>query len=107
MGVALERNLPPVTSVVFSGQGEPADNVEALQHAEQMLTDPGAFRLSRRRLTLSTIGMLVARPRPPPPIPLSLPTQTCTSAHSREHAHIRAHWNTPSDTHAQPPHTQE
>eukprot|EP00918_Siedleckia_nematoides_P056606 GHVU01123440.1.p1 GENE.GHVU01123440.1~~GHVU01123440.1.p1 ORF type:complete len:223 (-),score=35.34 GHVU01123440.1:1345-2013(-) len=56
MGVALERNLPPVTSVVFSGQGEPADNVEALQHAEQILTDPGAFRLSRRRLTLSTIG---------------------------------------------------
>ena len=47
---------PPLTNVVFMGQGEPLDNADAVLAAASILTDPQGFGLSPRRVTVSTVG---------------------------------------------------
>jgi 23S rRNA (adenine2503-C2)-methyltransferase len=49
---------PPVTNVVFMGMGEPLANFRAVVQACQVLVDDFGFQLSRRRVTVSTSGLV-------------------------------------------------
>lgn len=48
----------PVTNVVLMGMGEPLANLGAVSGAVEVLLDGRAFGLSKRRVTLSTCGVL-------------------------------------------------
>lgn len=48
----------PVTNVVFMGMGEPLANFRELLRACDLLTDDLGFGLSRRRVTISTSGLV-------------------------------------------------
>ncbi len=47
-----------LTNIVFMGMGEPADNIEAVLRAVEILTAPWGLAWSPRRITVSTIGKL-------------------------------------------------
>ena len=47
-------------NIVFMGMGEPLHNYLAVMGAFRLLTDPDGFALSRRRITISTVGMAPA-----------------------------------------------
>jgi 23S rRNA (adenine2503-C2)-methyltransferase len=47
-----------VTHVVFMGMGEPLDNFEPVVRACQIMVHPEAYGLSRRRVTVSTSGIV-------------------------------------------------
>ncbi len=49
---------PAVTNVVFMGMGEPLANYRHVVPAMQLLLDDVAYGLSRRRVTLSTSGLV-------------------------------------------------
>ena len=53
-----ENGLPAVTNVVLMGMGEPLANYRNVVPAMQVLLDDFAFGLSRRRVTLSTSGLV-------------------------------------------------
>ena len=69
------REMEPdtsLTNLVFMGMGEPLLNLPAVSEAIRILTDPKAFALAPRRVTVSTSGVLpqigsAARSRPDPP----------------------------------------
>ena len=46
-----------LTNIVFMGQGEPLDNLDAVLRATQMLTAPEGWAWSPKRITVSTVGM--------------------------------------------------
>ncbi|MBR1652573.1 MAG: 23S rRNA (adenine(2503)-C(2))-methyltransferase RlmN [Alloprevotella sp.] len=46
-----------LTNVVFMGQGEPMDNLEAVMAAIEVLTEPWGWAWSPRRITVSTVGI--------------------------------------------------
>lgn len=48
----------PVTNVVFMGMGEPLANYRNVLPVVKLLTDERAFGLSRRRVTISTAGVV-------------------------------------------------
>jgi 23S rRNA (adenine2503-C2)-methyltransferase len=50
-----EREL--LTNVVFMGQGEPMDNLDAVLRATAILTSPSGFAWSPRRITVSSVGV--------------------------------------------------
>ncbi len=50
----------PVTNVVMMGMGEPLANFDNVVAALQLMLDDDAYGLSRRRLTLSTSGLVPA-----------------------------------------------
>ena len=56
-GVTQER---PVTNVVMMGMGEPLANFENVVAALELMLDDSAYGLSRRRVTLSTSGLVPA-----------------------------------------------
>ena len=47
-----------LTNIVFMGMGEPADNIDAVLAAVEILTAPWGLAWSPRRITVSTIGKL-------------------------------------------------
>ncbi len=54
-------NLPKgqkVTNIVFMGMGEPLDNLEQVATAIDIFSDPWAFNLAERKMTISTAGHL-------------------------------------------------
>ena len=54
-------NLPKgqkVTNIVFMGMGEPLDNLEQVAVAIDIFSDPWAFNLAERKITISTAGHL-------------------------------------------------
>ena len=58
---AVRQALPPetrITHLVFMGMGEPLANYEAVVKALRLLTHPGAFGYSPRRITVSTVGLV-------------------------------------------------
>ncbi|HZZ94433.1 MAG TPA: radical SAM protein [Usitatibacter sp.] len=55
-GVSLSPK--PVTNVVMMGMGEPLNNFGPVVHAMSMMLDDFAYGLSRRRVTLSTSGVV-------------------------------------------------
>ena len=46
-----------LTNIVFMGQGEPADNIESVLTATDILTASWGYAWSPRRITLSTVGV--------------------------------------------------
>ncbi|MBI4207082.1 MAG: 23S rRNA (adenine(2503)-C(2))-methyltransferase RlmN [Betaproteobacteria bacterium] len=54
-GVTAER---PITNVVMMGMGEPLANFDNVVTAMQIMLDDSAYGLSRRRVTLSTSGLV-------------------------------------------------
>jgi 23S rRNA (adenine2503-C2)-methyltransferase len=56
-GVSDER---PITNVVMMGMGEPLANFENVVAAMELMLDDSAYGLSRRRVTLSTSGLVPA-----------------------------------------------
>ncbi len=45
-----------ITNIVFMGMGEPLDNLTAVIDAVHAFTEPWGYGMSRRRITLSTVG---------------------------------------------------
>ncbi len=62
----------PITNVVLMGMGEPLLNLENVVPALQLLLDDLAFGLGRRRVTLSTAGVVPALERLRAECPVSL-----------------------------------
>jgi len=56
-GVLAER---PITNVVMMGMGEPLANFDNVVRAMHLMLDDAAYGLSRRRVTLSTSGLVPA-----------------------------------------------
>ena len=54
-GVTEER---PISNVVMMGMGEPLANFENVVGAMRLMLDDSAYGLSRRRVTLSTVGLV-------------------------------------------------
>ncbi|TAG74121.1 MAG: 23S rRNA (adenine(2503)-C(2))-methyltransferase RlmN [Burkholderiales bacterium] len=50
--------VQPITNVVMMGMGEPLANVDAVIPALELMLDDNAYGLSRRRVTVSTSGMV-------------------------------------------------
>ncbi len=47
-----------VTNVVFMGMGEPLENYDAVVGAVRLLNEPQGINMSRRRITISTVGVV-------------------------------------------------
>jgi len=54
------RPSPPVTNIVMMGMGEPLLNFDSVVCAMRLMMDDCSFGLSRRRITLSTAGLVPA-----------------------------------------------
>ena len=54
----LEKEAGMLDNIVFMGMGEPLQNLEAIRKAVAILTDPKGRALSKRRITLSTCGIV-------------------------------------------------
>ncbi|NTU46565.1 23S rRNA (adenine(2503)-C(2))-methyltransferase RlmN [Candidatus Roizmanbacteria bacterium] len=55
----LKRENQSVTNIVFMGMGEPMLNLEQVEQAIDIFTDPGKMAMSDRRVTISTSGYAV------------------------------------------------
>ncbi|MBX3394451.1 MAG: 23S rRNA (adenine(2503)-C(2))-methyltransferase RlmN [Phycisphaerae bacterium] len=47
-----------IKKIVFMGMGEPFDNFDAVVQAVRVLTDPAGLSLSKRQITISTVGRI-------------------------------------------------
>jgi len=56
----VDQGRAPITNVVMMGMGEPLTNYEAVRTALGVFLDDNAYGLSRRRVTLSTSGIVPA-----------------------------------------------
>ena len=54
----LDEEARPVSNIVFMGMGEPLDNDEAVFAAIDVFTDPIGFGLGKKRVTVSTSGIV-------------------------------------------------
>jgi 23S rRNA (adenine2503-C2)-methyltransferase len=59
----VEQGRQPVTNVVMMGMGEPLANFDNVVTAMHIMLDDNAYGLSRRRVTLSTAGLVPALDR--------------------------------------------
>jgi 23S rRNA (adenine2503-C2)-methyltransferase len=59
----IEQGRAPITNVVLMGMGEPLANFEHVVRALGLFLDDDAYGLSRRRVTLSTSGLVPALDR--------------------------------------------
>ncbi|MEO8134590.1 MAG: 23S rRNA (adenine(2503)-C(2))-methyltransferase RlmN [Betaproteobacteria bacterium] len=59
----IEHGRHPVTNVVMMGMGEPLANFDNVVTALRLMLDDNAYGLSRRRVTLSTSGLVPAMDR--------------------------------------------
>ena len=55
-GGAATAQFPPISNIVFMGMGEPLDNFDAVVSAVRIMTDPFAFSIAPKRVTISTVG---------------------------------------------------
>ena len=78
-GVGVER---PITNVVMMGMGEPLANFDNVVRAMQLMLHDDAYGLSRRRVTLSTSGLVPAIDRLRDACPVAL----AVSLHAPEDA---------------------
>lgn len=62
----------PITNVVMMGMGEPLANFDNVVAAMRLMLDDAAYGLSRRRVTLSTSGLVPAMDRLRDTLPVSL-----------------------------------
>ena len=59
----VEQGRAPITNVVMMGMGEPLANFDSVVSALSVFLDDNAYGLSRRRVTLSTSGLVPALDR--------------------------------------------
>ena len=59
----VEQGRHPITNVVMMGMGEPLANFDNVVSAMNLMLDDNAYGLSRRRVTLSTSGIVPAMDR--------------------------------------------
>jgi 23S rRNA (adenine2503-C2)-methyltransferase len=52
-----------ITNIVFMGMGEPLDNPEAVFDSIEILHEPSGYNLSRKKITVSTSGIVPLIPR--------------------------------------------
>jgi 23S rRNA (adenine2503-C2)-methyltransferase len=73
-GSWIEAGRAPITNVVMMGMGEPLANFDAVVPALKLFIDDNAYGLSRRRVTLSTSGLvpLIDRLREECPVALAV-----------------------------------
>jgi len=73
-GPWIEAGRAPITNVVMMGMGEPLANFDAVVPALKTFLDDNAYGLSRRRVTLSTSGLvpLIDRLRDECPVALAV-----------------------------------
>ena len=53
----LTTHQQPLTNIVFMGQGEPMDNLDAVLKATQILTATDGYAWSPKRITVSSVGV--------------------------------------------------
>lgn len=53
----IEKDVGKINGVLFMGMGEPLLNYENLTKSIKILTDKDAFNLSKRKITVSTVGI--------------------------------------------------
>jgi 23S rRNA (adenine2503-C2)-methyltransferase len=70
--VSEDGREPPITNVVLMGMGEPLLNFESVTRAISLMLDDFAYGLSRRRVTLSTAGLVPGIDRLREECPVSL-----------------------------------
>ena len=68
----VEHGRAPITNVVMMGMGEPLANFDAVVRALKVFIDDNAYGLSRRRVTLSTSGLVPAIDRLAQECPVAL-----------------------------------
>jgi 23S rRNA (adenine2503-C2)-methyltransferase len=66
------RKIAPITNIVFMGMGEPLHNLENVIKACEILIDPTGLGLSRRKVTVSTSGLVPAIDELGKRVPVSL-----------------------------------
>lgn len=54
----LQQDNGPINNIVFMGMGEPMLNLQAVRQAIQLMTDPEGIGISRRKITISTCGIV-------------------------------------------------
>lgn len=54
------RMMAPITNIVFMGMGEPLHNLDHVAKACQILLDPDGLNFSKRKVTVSTSGIVPA-----------------------------------------------
>jgi 23S rRNA (adenine2503-C2)-methyltransferase len=76
------ENPRPITNVVMMGMGEPLANFDNVVAAMQLMLDDDAYGLSRRRVTLSTSGLVpqIDRLREACPVALAVSLHAPTDA---------------------------
>ncbi len=57
MAAHIGKDMNRINHIVFMGMGEPLANFDALVQTLRILTSPGGFALSPRRITVSTSGL--------------------------------------------------
>jgi 23S rRNA (adenine2503-C2)-methyltransferase len=78
----IEQGRPPITNVVMMGMGEPLANFDNVVPALKLMLDDNAYGLSRRRVTLSTSGLvpLIDRLREQCPVALAVSLHAANDA---------------------------
>ena len=71
-GQQIGKDPRPITNIVLMGMGEPLLNFEEVTRAIRILLDDLGFGLSRRRITLSTAGVIPGMQRLSEELPVSL-----------------------------------
>jgi 23S rRNA (adenine2503-C2)-methyltransferase len=72
LGAELSEGRRPITNVVMMGMGEPLANFDAVVTAMRVMLDDHGYGMSRRRVTLSTSGMVPWIDRLRETLPVSL-----------------------------------
>ncbi|GGP27545.1 23S rRNA (adenine(2503)-C(2))-methyltransferase RlmN [Silvimonas amylolytica] len=72
IGVPVNQDSRIVTNVVMMGMGEPLANFDNVVKALKLMLDDNAYGLSRRRVTLSTSGIVPAMDRLRDAVPVAL-----------------------------------
>ncbi len=58
MAVKPHMGSDRITNVVLMGMGEPVDNIESVLKAIEIMEEPFGLKISHRRLTISTVGLI-------------------------------------------------
>ena len=61
--IGIQKQSLKITNIVFMGMGEPLDNLEAVCKAIEILTSDWGCNISKKRITVSTSGLVPHIPR--------------------------------------------
>ena len=90
MAVAPTRETGALSNIVFMGMGEPLYNLDNVAAAIDIISDDEGIAISRRRITVSTSGVVpelirrwASAPRPCWPSRCTPPTTRCATSWCR------------------------